>query len=75
MSTQFDHASVVKKSNIFFDGKCISHTVILADGSKKSVGVILPSILVFTTGVPEIMEITAGMFVTLVKRTALKILN
>jgi hypothetical protein len=38
MSTQFDHTSVVKKSNIFFDGKCISHTVILADGSKKSVG-------------------------------------
>lgn len=60
MSTQFDHASVVKKSNIFFDGKCISHTVILTDGSKKSVGVILPSTLVFTTGVPEIMEITAG---------------
>ena len=60
MSAQFDHASVVKKSNIFFDGKCISHTVILADGSKKSVGVILPSTLVFTTGVPEIMEITAG---------------
>ena len=60
MSTQFDHASVVKKSNIFFDGKCISHTVILADGSKKSVGVILPSTLVFNTGVPEIMEITAG---------------
>jgi uncharacterized protein YaiE (UPF0345 family) len=60
MSTQFDHASIVKKSNIFFDGKCISHTVILADGSKKSVGVILPSTLVFNTGVPEIMEITAG---------------
>jgi uncharacterized protein YaiE (UPF0345 family) len=60
MSTQFDHASVVKKSNVFFDGKCISHTVILADGSKKSVGVILPSTLVFNTGVPEIMEITAG---------------
>jgi uncharacterized protein YaiE (UPF0345 family) len=60
MSTQFDNASVIKKSNVFFDGKCISHTVILPDGSKKSVGVILPSTLVFNTGVPEIMEITAG---------------
>jgi uncharacterized protein YaiE (UPF0345 family) len=60
MSTQFDDASVIKKSNVFFDGKCISHTVILPDGSKKSVGVILPSTLVFNTGVPEIMEITAG---------------
>ena len=46
MSTQFDNASVIKKSNIFFDGKCISHTVILSDGSKKSVGVILPLSLI-----------------------------
>ena len=60
MSTQFDNVSVIKKSNVFFDGKCISHTVMLADGTKKSVGVILPSSLVFNTGVPEIMEITAG---------------
>jgi uncharacterized protein YaiE (UPF0345 family) len=60
MSAQFDNVSVIKKSNVFFDGKCISHTVMLADGTKKSVGVILPSSLVFNTGVPEIMEITAG---------------
>jgi uncharacterized protein YaiE (UPF0345 family) len=26
MSTQFDHVTVIKKANIFFDGKCISHT-------------------------------------------------
>ena len=57
MSTQFDNVSVIKKSNVFFDGKCVSHTVMLADGTKKSVGVILPSSLVFNTGVPEIMEI------------------
>ena len=60
MSSQFDNVSVIKKSNVFFDGKCVSHTVILADGTKKSVGVILPSSLVFNTGVPEIMEITSG---------------
>ena len=60
MSNRFDNVSVIKKSNVFFDGKCISHTVMLADGTKKSVGVILPSSLVFNTGVPEIMEITAG---------------
>jgi len=40
MSTQLDNVSVVKKSNIYFDGKCVSHNVILADGTKKSVGVI-----------------------------------
>lgn len=58
--TQFDNVSVVKKANVYFDGKCVSHTVILADGVKKTVGVILPSTLVFNTGTPEIMEIIAG---------------
>jgi uncharacterized protein YaiE (UPF0345 family) len=60
MSNQFDNVSVIKKANVFFDGKCISHNVIFADGTKKSVGVIFPSSLVFNTGAPEIMEINAG---------------
>lgn len=60
MSTQFDHVSIIKKSNIYFDGKCISHTVIFPDGVKKTIGVIFPSSLTFNTGAPEIMELTAG---------------
>ncbi len=60
MSNQFDNVSVIKKSNVFFDGKCVSHTVLFADGTKKSVGVIFPSSLVFNTGAPEIMEINGG---------------
>jgi uncharacterized protein YaiE (UPF0345 family) len=60
MSTQFDNVSVVKQANIYFDGKCVSHTVILADGIKKSIGVIFPSSLTFNTGAPEIMELNAG---------------
>ena len=61
MSAQIDQVSVVKKSNIYFDGKCVSHNIILADGSKKSVGVIFPSSLTFNTGAPETMEITGGV--------------
>ena len=57
---RFDNVAVVKKANIYFDGKCVSHTVVLADGTKKSVGVIFPSRLTFNTGAPEIMEINAG---------------
>jgi len=57
---QFDNVSVVAKANVYFDGKCVSHTVQLADGTKKSVGVILPALLTFNTGVPEIMETVAG---------------
>ena len=58
--SQFDNVSVVKQANVYFDGKCVSHTVQFADGTKKSVGVILPATLTFNTGVPEIMECVAG---------------
>ena len=58
--SQFDSVGVVKKANVYFDGKCVSHTVQFADGTKKSVGVILPATLTFNTGVPEIMECVSG---------------
>lgn len=54
------NVTVTAKANIYFDGKCVSHTVTLADGTRKSVGVIFPSSLTFNTGAPEIMEITGG---------------
>lgn len=57
---QFDNVSVIKKSNVFFDGKCVSHTVVFPDGARKTVGVLLPSILTFNTSAPEIMEIISG---------------
>ena len=53
-------ATVATQANVYFDGKCVSHSLTLADGSKKSVGVILPSTLTFSTGAPEIMEGTGG---------------
>jgi uncharacterized protein YaiE (UPF0345 family) len=53
-------ATVSTKANVYFDGKCVSHGITLADGTKKSVGVILPSSLTFNTGAPEIMEGVAG---------------
>jgi purine/pyrimidine-nucleoside phosphorylase len=60
MTAQFDQVSVLKKANVYFDGKCVSHTVLLADGTRKSVGVILPSTLTFNTGAPEVMELIEG---------------
>ena len=58
--SQFDNVSVVKQANVYFDGKCVSHTVVLADGTRKTVGVILPSSLTFNTGAPEVMEGVGG---------------
>jgi uncharacterized protein YaiE (UPF0345 family) len=59
MST-FDQVSVVKKANIYFDGKCVSHTILFGDGARKTIGIIFPSALTFNTGAPERMEINAG---------------
>jgi uncharacterized protein YaiE (UPF0345 family) len=58
--SQFDNVSVVKTGNVFFDGKCVSHSVLFPDGTRKTVGVILPSTLTFNVGTPELMEITSG---------------
>jgi uncharacterized protein YaiE (UPF0345 family) len=58
--SQFDSVAVMKKANVYFDGKCVSHTVQFADGTRKSVGVILPARLTFNTGAPEIMETVDG---------------
>lgn len=61
MTTEkIDNISVATKASVYFDGKCISHGITFADGSKKSVGVILPATLTFNTGAPEIMECVAG---------------
>jgi len=58
--SQFDNVSVVKRANLYFDGKCVSHTVLFADGTRKTLGVIFPSSLNFNTAAPERMEINAG---------------
>jgi hypothetical protein len=61
MSDKIDNVSVGKKANVFFDGKCVSHSVFFPDGSRKTVGVVLPdSQLTFNVGAPELMEITGG---------------
>jgi len=41
--SQYENVSVVKQANVYFDGKCVSHTVQFADGTRKSIGVILPA--------------------------------
>ena len=60
MSTELSQVSVNPRANVYFDGKCVSHSVTLADGTRKSVGVILPATLTFNTGAAEVMETVAG---------------
>ncbi|MCG5499893.1 pyrimidine/purine nucleoside phosphorylase [Ectothiorhodospira lacustris] len=60
ITQQFDNVTLNTQANVYFDGKCVSHGFTLADGTRKSVGVILPARLTFNTGAPEIMECVAG---------------
>ena len=57
---KIDNISVTTQASVYFDGKCVSHGITFADGTKKSVGVVLPSTLTFNTGAPEIMECVGG---------------
>jgi uncharacterized protein YaiE (UPF0345 family) len=59
-AAQFDQVSVVKRANVYFDGKCVSHTILFADGTRKTLGVILPGALNFGTDAAELMEVQAG---------------
>lgn len=57
---QFTNVTATCKANVYFDGKVVSHTILLADGSRKTLGLIYPGTFKFDTGAPEIMEIIAG---------------
>jgi hypothetical protein len=60
MSTILSGATVNPQANVYFDGKCVSHSLTLAGGTQVSVGVVLPSSLTFKTGAAEKMECVAG---------------
>jgi uncharacterized protein YaiE (UPF0345 family) len=57
---EFRNVTAVAKANVYFDGKVISHTILLPDGSKKTLGLIFPGKFHFGTDKAERMEIVAG---------------
>lgn len=57
---QFDNVTVELEGNSYFDGAVTSRTVIFADGSKKTLGFMLPGEYEFGTAAAELMEITSG---------------
>jgi uncharacterized protein YaiE (UPF0345 family) len=57
---KFENVTAIAKANIYFEGKVVSHSVILGDGAKKTLGLIYPGEFHFGTDAPERMDITAG---------------
>ncbi len=58
--SSFENVSVIKEANIYFDGKVSSRVVQFADGSKKTLGIMMPGEYEFGTEDNELMEIQAG---------------
>jgi len=58
--SEFRDVTVVKKANVYSDGKVTSRTVLFPDGSKKTLGIMLPGDYEFSTAEKEIMEILSG---------------
>jgi purine/pyrimidine-nucleoside phosphorylase len=58
--SEFKNITVVKEANVYFDGKVTSRSVIFQDGSKKTLGIMLPGEYEFNTDKKEIMEIMKG---------------
>jgi uncharacterized protein YaiE (UPF0345 family) len=58
--SEFSNVTAITKANIYFDGKVVSHSIVFADGSKKTLGLIYPGHYHFGTDKAEHMEIVSG---------------
>lgn len=58
--SEFKNVTVIKKASIYFEGKVTSRSVIFQDGSRKTLGIMLPGQYEFNTDSKEIMEILSG---------------
>jgi uncharacterized protein YaiE (UPF0345 family) len=70
---EFKNARIVKKANVYYDGKVTSRTIYTDTGERKTLGIMLPGNYEFDTGVEEFMEMFGGeMDVCLPGQTAFK---
>ena len=58
--SSFENVTLVREANVYFDGKVTSRTVKFTDGSRKTLGIMMPGEYEFGTEEKEIMEILAG---------------
>jgi len=57
---EFPNVTAVARANVYFEGRVVSHTIIAADGSRKTLGLIYPGEYHFGTDAAERMDITDG---------------
>jgi uncharacterized protein YaiE (UPF0345 family) len=59
--TEFVGVTAIAKANVYFDGKVVSHTIVMPNGVRKTLGLIYPGTFHFGTKAAERMEIIAGV--------------
>ena len=57
---EFSPVTAVAKANIYFEGRVVSHTILSADGAKRTLGLIYPGTYHFGTDAAELMQIIDG---------------
>jgi uncharacterized protein YaiE (UPF0345 family) len=57
---KFENVTILKKANIYFDGKVTSRNVLFSDGTRKTLGFMMPGEYEFNTAAPETMELLNG---------------
>jgi uncharacterized protein YaiE (UPF0345 family) len=67
--SEFTNVTVSKEANVYFEGQVSSRSIIFVDGTKKTLGVMLPGEYEFGTEVKELMEITSGELEVLLPET------
>ncbi len=58
--SEFANVTAVREAKVFFNGKVTSRAIRFADGSVKTLGIMMPGKYAFSTEKPELMEIMSG---------------
>lgn len=57
---EFNNVKVIKKANVYFDGRVTSRTILFSDGTKKTLGFMQAGEYEFNTDSEELMEVIGG---------------
>lgn len=57
---RFENVTAIKKANVYFDGKVTSRVILFPDGTRKTLGIMLPGNYEFSAGDREVMEVISG---------------
>ena len=58
--SQFKNVTIIREANVYFDGNVTSRAVVFGDGTKKTLGIMMPGDYEFGTAEKEVMEIMSG---------------